>query len=206
VDEQDEGANRVNRVEFWEQAYQEGRAGWDLGHAALAFEDLLAGPEAPTPGRVAVVACGRGHDALLFARSGFDVVGFDFASSAVDAARQAARDANVVAKFIQTDIFALPSSYDGSFDYVVEHACFSAIDPSRRREYVQVVHSLLRPKGELIGVFFTDGQPGGPPYSTDAHELRRLTVDRFDVVQLRPPARSVERRRGHELFARLRRR
>jgi SAM-dependent methyltransferase len=206
VTETSDDASRVSQSGFWEQAYQEGRAGWDLGHPALAFEDVLAGPEAPQPGRVAVIGCGRGHDAILFARRGFDVVGFDFAPSAVDAARQAARASSVAAEFVQADIFALPTRYHETFDYVVEHACFSAIDPSRRIQYVDVVRSLLHPDGELIGLFFAHGQPGGPPFSTDADELRTLFDNSFVAEELGPPARSVERRRGHELFARLRRR
>jgi SAM-dependent methyltransferase len=206
VSEPGGNASRVSQSGFWEQAYQEGRAGWDLGHAALAFEDLLASPEAPKSGRVAVIGCGRGHDAILFARSGLDVVGFDFAPSAVDAARQSARASNVVADFVQADIFALPTRYRETFDYVVEHACFSAIDPARRPEYVEVVGSLLRQGGELIGLFFAHGQPGGPPFSTDANELRSLFENSFLEEELAAPDRSVERRRGHELFVRFRRR
>jgi SAM-dependent methyltransferase len=143
---------------------------------------------------------------LLFARHGFDVVGFDFAPSAIDAARLAAREARRPAEFVQADIFALPAEYREAFDYVVEHACFSAIDPARRPEYVEVVRALLRPDGELIGLFFAHGQPGGPPFSTDADELRRLVGAAFAVEYLAPPARSVERRLGRELFARFRRR
>jgi SAM-dependent methyltransferase len=143
---------------------------------------------------------------LLFARHGFEVVGFDFAPSAIEAARLAVREAGLAAAFVQADIFTLPPEYAQSFDYVVEHACFSAIDPARRPAYVEVVCSLLRPRGELIGLFFAHGQPGGPPFSTDADELRRLFDGAFAVEHLAPPARSVERRRGHELFARFRRR
>jgi len=200
------GEPNVSDPTFWDGLYQAGRSGWDLGRPSPPFEELLAGPAAPTAGRLAVVGCGRGNDALLFARHGFAVTGFDFAPSAVDAARAASASAGLHAEFVQTDIFAVPSSYHGAFDYVLENTCFCAIDPARRSEYVGVIHDLLRPGGELIALFFAHGRPGGPPFTTDAEEVRRLFDDSFVVEHLGPAANSAEPRRGKELFGRLRRR
>lgn len=197
--------SRVSQPEFWEQAYQEQRTGWDLGQAAPSFEDLFADPKSLSPGRLAVIGSGKGHDALLFARHGFEVTGFDFAPSAVEAARRAAAEAGLPATFVQADIFALPPVYHDSFDYVIEHAFFSAIDPARRTEYVTAVSAMLRPGGELIGLFFAHGRPGGPPFGTSAEELRGLVEGRFRVEHLAPATRSVETRQGWELFARFRR-
>ena len=194
----------VNQPDFWEAAYQEGRAGWDLGGPAPAFEQLLGGAKRPTPGRAAVIGCGRGHDALRFARDGFTVVGFDFAPSAVTAARRAAATAGLSAEFVQSDIFSLPTGYHEAFDYVIEHTCFCAIDPARRPDYVGVVQGLLRPGGELIGIFFAHGRPGGPPFTTDAADVRRLFAGLFTIETLGPAA-SIESRRGQELFGRFRR-
>ena len=205
MSEIDTSDSRVNRAEYWEQAYLEGRTGWDLGQGAPSFEDLLAGPTPPTPGELAVIGFGKGHDALLFARHGFTVTGFDFAPSAVEAAQRAADEAHLAAQFVQADIFALPSIYHNRFDYVIEHACFSAIDPARRTDYVAAVQTMLRPGGELIGLFFAHGRPGGPPFGTSADELRRLVEGKFEIEQLAPAVRSVERRQGWELFARFRR-
>jgi SAM-dependent methyltransferase len=194
----------VSQPDFWEAAYQQGRSGWDLGGPAPAFDTLLRSANRPAAGRAAVVGCGRGHDALAFARNGFTLVGFDFAPSAIAASRESAAAAGLTAEFVQADIFALPSTYDGAFDYVVEHTCFCAIDPARRAEYVEVVRRLLRPDGELIGVFFAHGRPGGPPFTTDADEVRRLFGGRFTVESLEM-AVSIESRRGKELLGRFRR-
>ena len=197
-------SSTISQPGFWESAYQEGRSGWDLGGPAPAFVQLLGGPKRPTPGRAAVIGCGRGHDALHFARNNFTVVGFDFAPSAVAAARQSALDAKLTAEFVQSDIFSIPEPYQEGFDYVIEHTCFCAIDPARRPEYVRVVQGLLRPGGELIGVFFAHGRPGGPPFTTDAEEVRRLFARPFAIETLEP-AVSIESRRGQELFGRFRR-
>lgn len=194
----------VNQADFWEAAYQQGRSGWDLGGPAPAFENLLGSANRPAAGRAAVIGCGRGHDALHFAFNGFSVVGFDFATSAIAASREAAAASSLTAEFVLADIFALPPKYHGTFDYVVEHTCFCAIDPARRPEYVELVRRLLRPEGELIGVFFAHGRPGGPPFTTDADEVRRLFGGRFTIESLEP-AVSIESRRGKELLGRFRR-
>lgn len=198
--------NPVSDSSFWEERYQAGQPGWDLGRPAPAFEDLLSASDRPAPGRIAVVGCGRGSDAYLFARQGFAVVGFDFAPSAVEASRAgAASEGLTTAEFVRADIFAIPEAYRGSFDYVLEHACFCAIDPARRAEYVEVIRKLLRPGGSLIALFMAHGQPGGPPFTTDADEIRRLFGAAFEIERLEPPANSVESRRGKEILGILRR-
>ncbi|HEX5415744.1 MAG TPA: methyltransferase domain-containing protein [Chloroflexota bacterium] len=201
-----DNAGAVNSANFWEERYQAGQTGWDQGKASAEFETLLAGPAAPAPGRVAVIGCGRGHDARLFARHGFAVTGFDFAPSAVEAAKDLAAREGVDAEFVQADIFALPERYAGAFDYVIERACYCAIDPARRAEYVSAVAGMLRPGGELIALFLVAGPPGGPPFSTDDAELRALFGDAFALDRLEEslPA-TTGRGPGGGLFARFRR-
>src|SRR4051794_38519244 len=89
---------------YWDAQYQRGVTGWDIGGPAPAFVDLLAAPDAPPPGRLIVPGCGRGHDALLFARAGFDVLGVDFAPLAVAEAGAAATQAGVPARFALADL------------------------------------------------------------------------------------------------------
>ena len=196
----------AEHAERWEHAYQTGRTGWDLGQPAPPFVDLLHGPEAPVPGQLLAPGCGRGHDALLFARHGFAVTGVDIAPSAVAAASEAARQAGLAARFVVDDLFALAERWPAAFDYAVEHTCFCAIDPARRAEYARVLHAVLRPGGELIGLFLVHGRPGGPPYTTDEPEVRALMAPFFEIERLEPAANSHPRHRGQELFARLRRR
>jgi len=195
----------VSSADFWEERYRAGQTGWDRGRAAPAFETLLGGPGAPKPGRLAVVGCGRGHDARLFAGRGFQVVGFDFASSAVAAAREAAAREGLAMEFVAADIFALPEDYAGAFDYVVEHTCFCAIDPARRSEYVSAVARLLPPGGELIALFLVNGRQGGPPFTTDEAEIRRMFQGHFRLDRLDAPPESADSPFGSEVFARFQR-
>ena len=70
-------AKYVLNAEYWEQCYLQGKTRWDTGQAAPPFVSLLKSPQAPTPGTMAVLGSGNGHDALLFSGHGFEVVGFD---------------------------------------------------------------------------------------------------------------------------------
>lgn len=84
----------------WNACWEAGTTPWDRGGPSMALADLLeqraelfASPEAeegqPRRRRTALVAgCGRGHDVLLLASFGFDVVGLDISDRAAAEARQ----------------------------------------------------------------------------------------------------------------------
>jgi methyl halide transferase len=194
--------------QYWEQRYQEGKTGWDLGIAAPPFVSLLKSSDSPTPGRIAVLGCGRGYDALLFANYGFEVIGFDFASSAIDDANALLSnfkktnsenyDLKTNINFLQRDIFELPQDFSGYFDYVLEHTCFCAIDPPTRLLYPQLIKSILKPQGQLIALFFTHNRPGGPPFGVTTDEIHSLFSPHFYISSLQPVANSISQRQGEE--------
>jgi methyl halide transferase len=188
-------------AEAWEQKYQESQDGWDLGCPAPPFSNLLASDKAPKLGRIAVLGCGGGHDALLFAMAGFDVVGFDFAPSAIDRASILAQERELNAQFLQRNIFDLVTEFPHGFDYVLEHTCFCAIDPTERSQYVQVVKNLLRPNGQLIALFFTHNRLGGPPFGVKPQEVLDEFAPYFDPIVFQPAQDSIERRQGEEYLA-----
>ncbi len=210
------------KPEFWETRYQEDTARWDLGHAAPPFTSLLKSKAAPSPGRLIALGSGRGHDALLFAEQGFEVLGVDFAPSAVAEARKLAIARQLDAQFIQRDIFDLLSpssdhpgsssnssndaskpSFVGQFDYVLEHTCFCAIAPHQRPAYVDLVYRLLRPRGELIALFWAHSRDGGPPYGTSLDEIRDLFSPVFRTKVLERATNSVESRHPDEYLGRF---
>ena len=190
---------------FWEQRYQEGTTPWDLGQPAPYFVSLLNSPSAIHPGRTAVLGCGRGYDAVLFADRGFEVIGFDFAASGIVDATCLAQETGSSAQFLQRDIFELAAEFPSNFDYIVEHTCFCAIPVEKRTFYVKLVHSLLPPGGELIGVFFTHSRLGGPPFGVTPAEIRKYFEDDFEILSLEPVTNSVPARQGEEHFGRFRR-
>lgn len=190
---------------FWEQRYQDGKTGWDLGQPAPPFVALLASDQAPPPGRIAVLGSGSGQDALLFADRGFEVVGFDLAPTAIAIATQTAQDRHLSVQFLHRDIFNLEPEFANSFDYVLEHTCFCAIAPALRPDYVQLVHWLLRPGGELIALFWAHAMPGGPPFGATVEELQQRFTAQFTLISWAKATHSVPSRQDAEYLGRFRR-
>jgi SAM-dependent methyltransferase len=194
----------ITESSYWEERYQEQTPRWDLGEAAPGFLNLLNSENKPEPGKTAVLGCGRGYDAVLFAEHGFEVIGFDFAPTAITDSISLAQKSQSTATFLQRDIFDLATEFPHHFDYVVEHTCFCAIPPECRDEYVKLVRSILRPNGELIAVFFTHNRPGGPPFGATPAEIRQYFEADFEVLMLEPVLNSVPSRQGEEHLGLLR--
>lgn len=196
--------NAISDPEFWQSRYEQGSPPWDLGQAAPAFRALLESRTLTPEARVIVLGCGAGHDALAFALAGFEVTGVDFAPGAIATARQQAQQGNLTATFIQRNIFDLLPDFAHQFDYVVEHTCFCALAPQERDRYVALVSGLLKPGGELLGIFFTHGRPGGPPFGSTPAEIHRYFDPHFTILELNPLDESPNHRQGEEYWGRFR--
>jgi len=192
--------HEANAAAFWNARYEKGEDGWELGAPAPPLARILR--ETPPPrGRVAVPGCGRGHDVALWEKHGYDAVGFDFSERAVAQATRAGR------RVLPRDVFVLGQEFPRGFDLVWEYTCFCAIDPTRRREYVDVLARILRKGGELLALFYPLKEAGGgPPFPVDRSEIESLLGRHFRIESAECPSDSVERRRGLELLVRARRR
>ena len=196
----------VNTAEFWEACYETDNDGWDLGGPTPFFQRLAS--EIPK-GKICVIGCGRGYDAVTFAKEGFDVTAIDFAEPAVLEARERARKDNVSLKVLRENIFDLPEELHGKFDYVLEYTCFCAISPDRRFEYDRVVWQLLKPGGQLLGLFLPldkEVEEGGPPWGVDIMDLHKLFGLHGDLEEEEMPPESIERRANREIFMRWKKR
>ena len=112
----------VNFPRKWDENYEQGTDGWDLGGPTPVFKRLISSRQL-TPGRMIVLCAGRGHDAREFARHGFQVTAVDFSSQSIrEMQRLASPEAPV--EILQHDIFSLPETLNHSFDYVLEYTCF----------------------------------------------------------------------------------
>ncbi|MBI3075424.1 MAG: methyltransferase domain-containing protein [Deltaproteobacteria bacterium] len=192
----------VGEPAYWEAAYARGADRWELGEPAPPLVALL-NDHPPPPGRVAVLGCGRGHDARLLARRGCEVWGFDFAEPAIREARELARHDAPAPRFEQRDLFTLPEAYPAFFDGIWEYTCFCAIDPARRAEYVECVRKILRPRGWFLALFYPlDAQLLGPPFPVSQDEVHHLFDPFFEFEASAIPDTSIPRRLGKEWLVR----
>ena len=179
--------------QFWEDIYLADNAGWDLGGPTPVFQKLS---ETMSAGKICILGCGKGYDAVEFSQKGFEVTAVDFSKTAVHSLKTLALARNVPVNVIQDDIFSLTPKYRNSFDYILEQTCFCAINPNRRIEYEKLVFSLLKYSGKLIGLWFPlDKSPeeGGPPYGTKVDEVKsifsspwKIEVEEFSDLSIKP--------------------
>jgi SAM-dependent methyltransferase len=189
-------------AQYWNSLYLSGDTGWDKGKPSPPVARMLREGVLKPRAAIAVIGCGKGHEAIEAARLGFRVTAVDFAPEAIKAVRENAAKANVTLTALEKDLFEI----EGRFDAVLEHTCFCAIDVELRAKYVEKIAALLEPKGTLFGVFYAHGKPGGPPFDTSEAEVRERFGPSFELERLRVAPDSLQNRAGKELEAVLRRR
>ena len=169
----------------WQRRYEQDDTPWDKGAPAPPLVHYLKGNE--IVGRVLVPGCGRGHEArALGGQPGCSAAGLDLSPTAVAQASRISFQpaANSSVSFIAGDFFKLPPEMNRSFDWIVEHTCFCAIDPRQRPEYVRAAASALREGGKIFGIFYLNPDyDSGPPFAVSKEELSRLFESRFTLLE-----------------------
>lgn len=189
----------------WDAAYRSGATPWELGQPSPPLVDIVTAYRARL-GHALVPGCGRGDDALYIASLGVDVSGWDSAPTAIAAARERARAQGLAADFAVRDALAPDPTAAQTFEAWIEHTFLTALPPEARPRYVAAAATLLRPGGLILGVFFVDETPGGPPFAIAEAGLRALFAPAFRVVSLALATNSPEPWVGREMAAVLERR
>ena len=109
-------------------------------------------------GRVLDVGCGTGEHVLLCAGLGLDVTGVDIADIALRSARRKADERGLAARFLRHDARCLDELGE-VFDTVLDCLVFHAFPVAVRGAYLDGVRSVLRPRGQLIMLCYSDQQP-----------------------------------------------
>lgn len=186
----------VHQPEYWEQRYQRGDTRWDKGAPAPGLLDFLQAHPALPRGTVLVPGCGTGHDVVAWARAGFDVVGLDFAPSAVARARQRLAEAGLSGAIWCGDFLRDPPVR--TFDWVFEHTLYCAIAPADRALYLEAVLRWLAPAGQLLAIHYLIPDTGPePPFGTTRQEILERFGPHFELVADWVP-RSYPNRVGRE--------
>ncbi len=193
--------SRISESDFWSERYFEQRTEWDLNEPTPCLVWALKKFKLPKM-RIAVLGCGRGHDAAYIASQGHKVTGFDFSQEAILEAQKIygipKESSNI--KWVQQDIFDLSEDYFGQFDLIFDHTLFCAVDPDRRSKLVDQWYRLLAPQGQILGVFFTMPKPNGPPYGTTEEEIQTRIAKKFRKDFWERSKVSIPRRMGKELI------
>jgi SAM-dependent methyltransferase len=185
----------------WQRRYEEKDTPWDKGAAAPPLVEFLR--QNQITGRVLVPGCGRGHEVrALGAQPHTTTIGLDLSPTAILQAR-ALVDPSLTRgeiSFVEGDFFALPAALQESFDWLVEHTCFCAIEPHQRENYVLAASSALRPGGKIFAIFYLNpDSDSGPPFPVSRAELSRLFDPHFLLLEEWVPRESFPGRENREL-------
>ncbi|MGB8353311.1 MAG: methyltransferase [Chthoniobacteraceae bacterium] len=183
----------------WESRYKSGETPWEKGAPSPGLLEYLE-TNPPLNGKILVPGCGRGHDVRAISNSSNEVTGLDIAPSAIQGADSFQKTGRETYRL--EDLFNLPPDLRQAFDWVWEHTCFCAIDPSMRPAYVQAVSTALKPGGHLLAIFYldpgNDNENDGPPFGVTLAQLDAFFRDSFDLVREWLPSRAYPGREGRE--------
>ena len=179
--------------EFWDLRYGAQFAPWDAGKVPAQLRAFVASATAPR--RVLVPGCGSAWDVRFLAESGWDVLGIDFSTEALEAARPVLGPH--AGRVRLADFFA-PIA-EAPFDVVYERAFLCALPRRLWRDWGTRVAGLVRPGGELAGFFYFDTGERGPPFPLDSgDELARLLEPAFERREDAPVPDSISVFEGKE--------
>ena len=194
-------SNSVFSPDYWEESYRSGDMGWDLEGTTPVFEHWIQSKSDPLS--ICILGAGNGWDALHFSKLGHIVTAVDFAAGAVKNMNDSARRLNLAINIMHLDIFDLSQHFHQDFDVVLEYTCFCAIDPTRRKDYIEMVSHILKPEGELVGLLFPidkDPKDDGPPFGVDLNTTILLFSRYMRLIKKEFPQLSIDRRKGREIF------
>ncbi len=113
--------------------------------------------------------CHFGLDTLSWAREGAVVTGVDFSEPAIEAARALAAETGIEARFLVSDIYALPEKLDGEFDIVFTSYGALCWLPDIAR-WAEIAARFVR--------------PGGTFYIAEFHPVSQIFDNEPDVTDL----------------------
>lgn len=179
--------------EYWDIRWKNSETGWDIGHISPALRNYIDGLQDKSVS-IMIPGCGNAYEAEYLLEKGFtDVTVVDISPAALEQAAERLKGAKTVcADFFQ---------YVGLHDIIIEQTFFCALDPSLRKEYVEKMHTLLKPHGVLTGLLFNvDFAKAGPPFGGAKEEYEGLFSSQFDILKLEDCQESISPRAGTELL------
>lgn len=172
----------------WNEIYK-GTPPWDIGYPQPVFEALVKEGEIK-PGRALDIGCGRGENAIMLARNGFDVTGIDLVKDAISDAEEKALERHVKVNFIVRDVLQMYRFFkEEEFDVVIDSALFHVMTDEERPVFARQVHRVLKEGSKYFMMCVSDKEPPGPgPRRVSKAEIESTFTPLFDIVYIKHSA------------------
>jgi SAM-dependent methyltransferase len=165
--------------ERFNEAYENRTAPWVIGEPQPAIVGLEQ--TGVLRGKMLDAGCGLGEHTILLTRLGYDVLGIDYAPSAVEQARANAAAKGVDAHFEVDDAMNLGA--EPGYDTIVDSALFHIFGDADRARYVASLHTALRAGGFLHVLALSDAGRGFGPQVSEA-QIRTAFADGWELEAL----------------------
>jgi SAM-dependent methyltransferase len=182
--------------DYWETKWHNRETGWDIGHTSTpikSYVDQLTNKEL----KILIPGSGNSYEGEYLYRKGFKNVNLlDFSEIPFKNLLERCPDFPKE-NLINQNFF----EHEGKYDLILEQTFFSAIHPSRRHEYIQKNHDLLKDGGNLVGLLFNvDFNNPHPPYGGNKAVYEAIFMPLFELKIMEEAHNSIDPRKGNELF------
>jgi len=142
--------NILNTESYWKEEYVKSCKTRQMENFSAVFEDMFKKYKMISPGKILIIGCDKGYDAVLAAKNGFDVTAIVFSNESIVSAEELAFQNLVKINFLSGDFFLMDENNFLQFNYVFEFGMFNATNSFIRKEYLKKISLLLKPGGKLI--------------------------------------------------------
>lgn len=180
----------------WEDAWREGRTGWDAGQSSPLLQHLVERGELKGE-RALVPGCGAGYDVITLASTFTESRGLDLAPTARERffeLRDAAGLSEERAPYQVADFFE--DDLEAPYDLVWDYTFLCAIDPTLRPRWAERMAALITPGGLLATLIFpvleddpqreNERMANGPPFPLRPAGVEALVAAHFKTRRLDP--------------------
>ena len=146
---------------YWDNRWYNAETGWDLKGPSPAILDLIKS-KCNKEDKILFPGAGNGYEAgLLYEQHDFSNIHLcDLAKQPLD------NFSSSYPTFPKQQLHNLNFfDLEGTYDFIVEQTFFCAINPERRKAYLEKTYNLLKPGAYLMGLLFNRTfDRVGPPF------------------------------------------
>jgi SAM-dependent methyltransferase len=172
--------------DFWNVRFDANFTPWDQRGVPQCLRDYLVTSHHPQ--RVLIPGCGTAHEVKHFLARNWAPTAIDFSPAAVAQARAQLGELSLHVR--EADFFG-GAILPGDFDVIYERAFLCALPRRLWTDWAKRVAELIPQNGRLIGFFFADDNPKGPPFGLQRGELEKLLSPAFKLLEEKTPPDSI---------------
>lgn len=182
--------------EKYRAARAAGLPGWGgsdrISNLSQMIEDrFFAFDAVPSSGKLLELGCGAGNLSIALSSRGFDVFGVDFSESAIEWAKDNAKQASRIIDFRVADVTDLSCFSDESFDVLYDGNCFHCIIRDNRTVALAEWKRILKKDGMLF-ISSLCGPLENPEFPIEFDPVTRVLIESGIPYRFIPTTETIE--------------